>query len=455
MTRKFIDRCEELKKIMRALKSNNFELIIVYGRRRVGKTTLLKKIVKKGIYFLCSKRNVKYNLKRFSEKVCDYIKIPITQFKSFQDAFNALLSKEQDAIIVIDEFGYLVEKDIGILSDFQEIIDESLKNTKVKLILCGSYVTVMGTRVLGSGSPLYGRNTLQLKIKPLSFKHLFNWFKGISFENALKIYGVTSAVPKYLEFFKGKNVENEIITSFFDSSSFLYNDAMNLLSEELRDYSTYVQVLEAIALGYTRITEIGNYSFVNAKDVYFYLSVLRGLGVVERIIPLLADRKSKRGIYRVRDNYFRFWFEFVSPFQAEVESYNTERVIMNFKKKFNQYLGKVFEDLVLEFVKSGVVFQGLDEAGKWWSKDTEIDVIALNKRNKKILFAECKWRENVNAENITKELFEKAKHVHWHNNERNEVYAVFAKSFRKRITAFKGRKVCCYDLKDLMRLLKK
>ena len=450
MTRKFINREIELKRIKNLLSSDKFEFIVIYGRRRVGKTALLKKVIenRKALYFLCARRNIRYNLRKFSYKVCEFLNIPKVEFKSFLEAFEAILSKEKNPIVVMDEFGYLVEKDEGILSDFQEIVDEVLKDTKAKLILCGSYVSVMQGRVIGKKSPLYGRNTMQLNLKPLKFRHLFEWFPKIKFEDALKIYAVTSGIPKYLEFFEGRDVESEIAEKFFDSSSFLYNDAVNLLSEELRDYSTYFQILEAIALGYTKITEIGNYAFVEAKDVYFYLKNLMSLGIVERVIPILAPRKGRRGIYKIKDNYFRFWFKFISEFQEEIESYAQDIAIENFRKKFNTYLGEVFEDLCLELVKN-LRFLPFTKIGKWWHKDKEIDIVALNERTKEILFCECKWQNKVNAKKIAKELAEKSQYVQWHNEERKEYFAIFAKSFSKRISEFEGKKVYCFDLKDL------
>ena len=454
MARKFVNREIELKRIKNLLSSDKFEFVVIYGRRRVGKTALLKKVIenRKALYFLCARRNIKYNLRKFSYKVCEFLNIPKAEFKSFFDAFEAILSKERNPIVVIDEFGYLVEKDEGILSDFQEIVDEVLKDTKAKLILCGSYISVMQGRVIGKKSPLYGRNTMQLNLKPLKFKHLFEWFPKIKFEDALKLYAVTGGIPKYLEFFEGKNAEREIAEKFFDSSSFLYNDAINLLSEELRDYSTYLQILEAIALGYTKITEIGNYAFVEAKDVYFYLKNLMSLGIVKRVIPVLAPRKGKRGIYKIRDNYFRFWFKFLSEFQEEIESYAQHVAIENFRKKFNTYVGEVFEDLCLELVRD-LRFFPFTKLGKWWHKDREIDILALNEQTKEILFCECKWQPRVNAKKVCKELAEKAQHVQWNNEERKEYFAIFAKSFKERIDEFEGKRVYCFDLKNLERFI--
>ena len=458
MTRKFINRKEELKALEK-LKKRKLRSAVIYGRRRVGKTTLIKKFLenKKSLYFLCSRRKIKYNLRKFSEKVCRFLGTPEIEFKNFFDAFRALSSKK-GVIVAVDEFGYLIERDEGILSDFQEIVDE-IKD--FKLVLCGSAVSLMESRILGYKSPLYGRVDLQLRVKPLLFEHIFEWFEGISFEDAVKLYGTTHNVPKYLEFFEAKNVESEIINNFFDISSFLYNDAINILSEELRDYATYFQVLEAISLGYTKITEIANYSYIQPKDVSYYLKTLEKLDIVERRVPLFSKRKEKKGIYIIKDNYFNFWFRFVSPFQSDIESYASEQPILNFKNNFNQYLGFIFEDLILDLIKRKKVDLGLDftKIGKQWGripgrKETyEIDIVALNERTKEILFAECKWRSRVNAEKICKELVEKAEHVEWHRGRRKEILAVFAKSFSKRIDEFEDRKVFCFDLRDLKRKL--
>ena len=357
--------------------------------------------------------------------------------------------------MAIDEFGYLVEKDEGVLSDFQEIVDELVSNKNIKIILCGSAISMMETKVLGYKSPLYGRASIQLKVKPLNFEEIFKWFEKVSLEDAIKIFGVTHNIPKYLEFFSGKDVENEIIKNFFDSSSFLYNDVINILSEELRDYATYFQILEAIALGYNKISEIANYAYVQPKDVYFYLKVLSRLDIVERLVPIFSKRKEKKGIYRIKDNYFNFWFRFVSPYQGDIESYSIQQPIYNFKKNFNTYLGFIFENIILDLLKRKNIIPLLfTKLGKWWYKDKEIDIIALNDQTKEILFCECKWSDNVDAEKITKDLIEnKIPHVNWHNEERKEYIAIFAKSFKRKIEEFEGRRVYCWDLSDLERVI--
>ena len=456
MARKiFYNREKELNSLNEMWKTPKFEFTVIYGRRRIGKTELIKQFLKnkKGIYFLCSKRKPEYNLRKFSERVCDFLEIPKVEFENFQDAFKMIAKNKGKIAVAIDEFGYLIKKDPGILSDFQEIVDEVLKHTKIKLILCGSSISMMETNVLGFSSPLYGRITKQIKLKAFEIDELLSWFPNTSIEDIIKIYAVTGGIAKYLEFFSGKNVENEIKKLFFDSSSFLYADALYLLSEELGDYSTYLQVLEAISLGYNRVNEIGNYTFIQPKDVFFYLKNLISLGIVRRVVPLLSPRRFKRGIYEIEDLYFNFWFRFVSPYQSEIESYEEKIAIENFERRFNTYLGSVFERVCGWFLRKTRVID-FTKFGKWWHRDKEIDIVALNENTREILFCECKWQSEVNAKKICKELAEKARDLGWYNSERKEYFAIFAKSFKRKISEFEGKKVFCFDLNRIEEELK-
>lgn len=454
MSRIFIDREEELKTLSECWSSKGFRFVVIYGRRRIGKTELIKEFIKdkKSIYFLCSNRKIQYNLRKFSESICRFIGIPKVSFNSFQDAFDALLSKISEKIVIaIDEFGYLVREDPGVLSDFQEIVDEKLKEKNIMLILCGSSISMIETRVLGYKSPLYGRATDYMRVGPLDFHGLKQWFPESTHEDMIKIYSVTNNVPKYLEFFSGKNVEEEIIRNFFNSTSFLFGDAIRILSEELRDYTTYIQVLEAIALGYNRINEIGNYAFIQPKDTFFYLKVLSSLGIVERIIPILSPKKAKRGMYFINDNYFNFWFKFISPFHDEIENNNINEAIENFHNQFNTYLGEIFERVARKSLanKKLLPFK-ITKIGKWWHKNVDIDIIALNERTKEISFFEVKWKDlkKEECEKILEELKKKAEHVNWHKNERKEFYGVIAKSIEEKEELKKNYLI--YELPDIL-----
>ncbi len=385
-----MDRERELSALQESWEKEGFDFVVIYGRRRVGKTELIKEFLrdKPSIYLLCSQRKIPYNLRRFSEKVSRFLGIPEVTFSSFQDAFRAIARKGKVAV-VIDEFGYLVRDDPGILSDFQEIVDDIIRESEVLLILCGSSISLMETRVLGHGSPLYGRASKYLKVGPFTLRQLTSWFPDASPEDLLRIYGVTGGVAKYLEFFSGRDVEREIVRNFFDSSAFLFSDAMKLLSDELRDYTTYAQILEAISLGYNRVSEIADYAFLKPKDVFFYLKVLSSLGLVRRVVPLFSPRRSRRGIYEIADNYFDFWFAFISPFQAEIEANIVEPALENFRSRFNSYLGRVLERAAPGLLADRLPFRP-SLMGRWWRKDLEIDLVACDRREA-VAFFEVKW----------------------------------------------------------------
>ncbi len=441
---RFVDRKEELKKLGKLKK-----LGIIFGRRRVGKTRLLKEFLKnkKAIYFLVINKDLKINLERFSKQCSKKFNIPGLRFEDFKEMFEFLNSREDIEIIAIDEFGYLVK--FGVLPEFQEIIDEILKK---KLILTGSTISLMEEVSTSYKSPIYGRADLILHLQPLKFEYIFEWFNNISFEDALKIYAVTNNVPRYLEFFSGRNVENEIIENFF-SQTFLFYDARKLLQEELIESERYFRILEAIANGKITLSEIRNCTGIEYQSLPFYIDRLRRLKIIKKVLPIFGRKK---GIYKITDKYFHFWFRFVYPFEDEIDSLFPENAISYFKNNFNSYLGLIFEDLIETLFKEKFLeIFPFTKIGKWWYKDKEIDIVALNEHTKEILFAECKWSDNVDAEKICKELIKKSKYVQWYNDERKEYFAIFAKSFKKKIDEFEGRKVHCFNLKDLERIIRK
>ncbi len=290
-----------------------------------------------------------------------------------------------------------------------------------------------------------------MKIKPFDIDGLVEWF-GSDLEKIVKIYGTTNGIPKYMEFFEGRDIENEIIKNFFNADSFLYNEAYILLSEELRSPHTYSLILEAISLGNTRLSEISNYTGIESKDLPFYLSVLSNLGIVKREVPITEKKRSKKGIYLIDDEYFRFWFRFVSPHKEEIESFEADRAIEDFRTNFNHYLGFTFEKLAKSFL---IRLNAMDllpfrftKIGKWWYKQEEIDWIALNDKEKKALFVEVKWGDLSlrNVKKILKDLEKKSELVDLKGYEYH--YMLIAKRVKGKVDGLK-----ILDLKDLEKLI--
>jgi len=427
--KEFIDRRNELEFLDGKYKEKGFEFIIISGRRRTGKSRLLKEFVKdKGnIFLLCEERRWQYNLSKFNKTIGEYFEIPRPNFNSFSACFEFIAKEDRKGLtVVIDEYSYLIRRS-DIIAEFQTIIDEILSESEIMLVLSGSAVSMMKKRVLGYKSPLYGRSTGQIFLQPLRFRDLHEWFPGTKIEDLVKIYAVCDGIPKYLEFFGGIDVEEEIKKNVFNPESFLFREPKLILEEELREPETYFQILEAISLGHTKVVEIANYSYLQAKDASSYLSILGDIGFVRKEHSVL-DKRRVRGIYRMKDNFFEFWFRFISRYFYELETWEIEGAWSNFKREFNSYLGLTFEKIAMEFLVEKKPFRFL-RIGRWWHRDKEIDLVALNEETKEIAFFEVKWRDLKleEARRILSELKEKAEYVDWNKGERVEHFGLIGK----------------------------
>lgn len=454
--KEFVDREKELEFLNKKHSEKGFEFIVVSGRRRIGKSRMLKEFVKdkENILLLCEFRRWEYNLLKFNERIAEYFGIPNPNFKSFSECFSFIIKQNKDKklVVVVDEFSYLIKKS-DVVAEFQTIVDEILPYGEIFLILSGSAVSMMKKHVLEQKSPLYGRTTGQIFLQPLKFKDVLEWFPAAKIEDVIKIFAVCDGIPKYMEFFHGIDVENEIKENIFNPESFLFREPKLLLEEELREPETYFQILEAISLGYNKVVEIANYSFLNAKDISSYLSILVDLGFVEKE-HFITDKKRARGIYKIKDNFFAFWFRFVSRYFSDIEIWNMDQAWSNFNKNFNPYLGFVFERIAKEFLlaKKPLKFQAI---GRWWHKDIEIDIVTLNEETDEIGFFEVKWSdlETREARNILNALKNKSKEVMWNNKKRKEYYGIIAKEIDGKET-LRNEGWICYDLDDINQQMK-
>ncbi len=443
----FVNRRNELSSLENSYEREGFEFVAVTGRRRIGKTRLLEEFArdKRAVFLRCEDRKWRYNLDKLNRIIGEFFDIPPPGFGSFRDCFDYIVKRDENVVIIIDEFSYLV-KNNEILGEFQGIVDGILKDKNTDLILSGSAVSMMKKRVLGKSSPLYGRTTAQLNLRPLAFSDLMEWFDGTRIEDIVRIFGVCDAIPKYLEFFRGEDVNQEIIQNLFSPDAFLFREPKLLLEEELREPETYYQLLEAISLGHTRTTDIANHCYMEAKDISSYLSILMDLGFVEKEKSILS-RKKKRGLYRIRDNFFNFWFRFVSPYFVEIESWHAEGAVEEFERFFDQYLGQIFERVCIQFLNSGTEY---NRSGRWWHRGDEIDLVALNESENKILFGECKWSKNKVGIKLLDSLKEKSERVRWKNRKRIEEYALFSRAgFTRELKEEENKNLRLYTLEDI------
>jgi AAA+ ATPase superfamily predicted ATPase len=458
---RFVNRKDELALLETRYNDPGFEFFAIYGRRRIGKTELIKHFIKNKphIYLLCDKSGTERNAIRFKERLAQYLDDMPIETNDFEYIFTHLVKQINDEkiVIVFDEFSYLVEKDGSIPSMFQVIVDEVLKNTNVFLILCGSSVSMMEIGVLSNKSALYGRKTGHIKLAPLPFSSLSQFFPANKIEKNVEFYSVLGGVPFYLEKFSDKKSTFENIKDqIFDKSGRLYEEIDFLLKEELREPDVYKGILSAIASGKTRVVEIADRTGLKASDMDKYLKVLIRLGFVKKETSVTII-KSKKSIYTIDDNFFSFSFLFSEPFKSGLELGETSAAEQKLKNDINAFIGRKFEKLIREelLVRSGII--QVQKIGIWWGhyrdditnkrNEMEIDIIALNDETSEILFGECKWKDDVDGEKLLKRLSEKAIHVLWPNDkkERKEYYILFAKSFKKKPDK---KNVHCFDLQS-------
>ncbi|ASJ09480.1 ATPase [Thermococcus siculi] len=411
----FIDREKELT-FMESLWNRDNSFLPIYGRRRVGKTRLVKEFIggKPSVYYLARNSTYRDNLLEFSRVVLERYPSPYltpSSFSSFADVFK-YLSERGKLVVVIDEFPYLIQSDKRVLSEFQYIVDEVVRSSKMHLILVGSSVGMMEEHVLSQKSPLYGRRDGQIRLQPLDF---FSSWKllGVDVEEVVKIYGVTGGIPAYLLLFKRFEDVKDVS---FTKRGFLYAEGDFLLSSELREPRVYKLILKAVAEGRRRFNEISNFTGIPRSNLFKYVEVLERLGFLRREVPVTASPKTKNTRYAIADNYMAFYFRFVERYRNEVELESLD-FWGEFLEDYNRYLGGVFEGVSKEFLlglnKAEKLPFRFTKIGRWWHKEEEIDLVALNERERKALFVEVKWKELSERESrgILRDLERKAEMV--------------------------------------------
>ena len=430
----FINREKELSFLHEAFNSDRAELIVIYGRRRIGKTELIKKGIqgKKAGYFFVEQALEKENLESFRNIISQTLNNPLIKKGDFtwEELFE-LIANEEKIIIAFDEFPNLISKNKALLSKFQKIWDELLKNTTVKLILCGSSISMMENYLLNYKSPLYGRRTGQLLVKPLKAMHIIE-FGATTFKETVEIFGITDGIPEYIKEVCYRLKHNERLDEVFQPNKSLFSEAEILIKSELRDPTRYFSILKAVAFGKTKFGEIVNYTDFPTATVSKYLSNLINLHIVEESYPIHDDKELRRNRrYYLSDNYFDFYFRFIHPNKSELI---LNGQISNFDSDYNRYFGKVFEKFSKEVLEdyAGMLPFKFSRIGRWWHKDDEIDIVALNEGMKEILFVECKWKhlDYRSASRVIESLKEKAKRFRWNNEKRKEYFGIMAKKIK-------------------------
>ncbi|MBA3044810.1 MAG: ATP-binding protein [Euryarchaeota archaeon] len=428
----FINREEELKFLKDIISKPEFQFIPVWGRRRVGKTRLLTVALSgKGVYFLATESSATDIARHFRDEVA--AQISDDTFKSIEPDWNKLFSylAKLGIPIIIDEFPYLITSDSSIPSVFQKIIDTSLQGTETKLFLCGSSVRMMESHVLDYKAPLYGRRTGQLKVDPMKFEALRYFFPDYSFEDLVRAYGACGGIPMYLlELNPKQSFWQNVESAFFNPHNILYAEADFLLKEEFTSAATYRSILGHIAAGKTQLNDIRLAMNAGKSDISPYLSQLSSVGFVRRELPVTEDPvRSRRGSYRIADNYLDFHFRYVVPGKGMIESGNPAGVTARVKKDFDAYLGRITEDIVKEAFMKWSAAQNItwDRTGSWWYGEEEIDLMALSSERNEMLCGEVKWAKKPLPAKDVRALMDKSELVRWGTPGRKTSFLIFSR----------------------------
>lgn len=402
----FVGREREKDALNKLYCSDRFEFAVIYGRRRVGKTELIKQILKdrEAIYFVGVENNEKQNLENLSKCIMEYDKGfgGNISFASYQDALEYVfkLAEKERLIFVMDEYPYAAKSTSSLPSTIQMLIDKYKDNSKLMLILCGSSMTYMEDKVLSYKSPLYGRRTSQIKLEPLGFDKVCQFFSGLSNEEKAVMYGIVGGTPQYmLQMNERFSIEDNIRNTFLNPASSLFEEPENLLKQEMREPAMYNAIITAIANGATRMSEISTKVGEETSRISAYMKNLIGLGIVKKECPY-GESSSRKSIYVIEDNMFRFWYRFV-PENISLISRGADAIAYDrIKPHISEYMGHIFEDICCQYLWKCMLEGRLDvmfsDIGRWWGTDpkkrkqVEIDIMGEQDKST-ALFGECKW----------------------------------------------------------------
>lgn len=461
-----IGRENELNTLNRIYKRNKFECIVMYGRRRVGKTTIINEFVKNKecIFYAALESNSFDNLKSLSYELKSYLKQSDKSiYTDFEAVFDTIyeLSKKKRIVFVIDEFPYLAESEHKITSLLQHYIDKKFKNTKLFLILCGSSMSFMEQKVLGEKSPLFGRRTAQLKIEPLDYKKTSIFNKKLSFENNALVYGITGGVPHYINELDVKNnIKDSLLENFLNSSSYLYAEPENILRQELREPYNYNAVISQIANGSTKLSEISDKARIDMPQCSKYINILTKLDIIKKNHSIIGTSK-KKSYYRLKDYMFRFWYYFVQPNMTLINSGRMRNAYNEVVESYiTNYMGEIFEEICRQYLLfyDKLVPINILDIGEWWgfdakkNKEIQIDIVATspkinNSKDTKIIVGSCKWtneKVGVSEFNVLKDYTKVMLESNKMNDNTKVYYYLFSKA---------GFKESILNIKDNLRTL--
>ncbi len=449
--------------------STGFQMPIIYGRRRVGKTTIINQFVqnKPAIFFSARETSAQENLRALSRAIAESNNlgspmpsdIPAPLFPTFEEAFSYIfkLAKCKRLVFVIDEYPYLAQSDRSVSSLLQHAIDHRDPDCQLFLILCGSSMSFMEHQVLGYKSPLYGRRSAQIKVESFDIVQAASLLEGVSPENVVAWYGIVGGIPLYLDQFDHDlTLKDNVARNVLRTNCFLFGEPDSFLQQELRDPANYNAIIQAIASGEGKLSEISNTSGISATSLTSYLKSLIELGILKKEQPIV-DANKKKVRYILNDNLFRFWHRFIphylTPLQAGREDATAQIICEN---HLSTYLGSTFEDVCRQWLIDKMGKKNIPlilDIGRWWGTDpnrkeqAEIDIVALCDDGSMIC-GECKWQTKLTGIEVLHTLEYRSKLIAKDNEQRLFLFSKngFTEECRKAAKASKCQLVSLTDM---------
>ena len=435
----FVNRVSELELLEKRYASGKAEFFVLYGRRRVGKTELLARFCegKRSIFFvsdLGSEISLRATLSAAVNTTLFGPNQMTAVYSTWEDLLNALTQAAQSErlVVVLDEFPYLVTAHPPLATILQRIWDQTLKNSQIMLILCGSYIGMMEETVLGYQAPLYGRRTAQYLLEPLKFKDARIFYPSFDLEDQVRAYAVYGGTPAYLRTLQPQqSLRENILDGILRRGSFLYDEVRFVLQQELREPRNYFAILQAIAAGKTRLNEIKQATGIEGATAY--LDTLQQLHLVERLVPVTETQphKSRRGIYRLKDPYLRFWFRYVHPNRSQLERGGAQIILENqVIPEIDHFSSLTFEEVCQQFFWQAGLSGKLSfvpiNIGNWWNANEEVDLLVLGEND--AILVECKWTSKPAGIDILAELERKEQIVRPELGDRRIHFALCSRS---------------------------
>ena len=429
----FIGREKEIKYLNEFYNKPSIGMTVIYGRRRIGKSTLISEFIKdkKSIFYTATKVGKERNLELFAKQILDELAPDLSNitFNSLETVFDFIGNsiKDEKLILVIDELPYWADKDEALLSILQKYIDTVWKEKNLKIILCGSSLSFMENKVLSEKSPLFGRRDSQIKLEAFDYLDSAKFVPNYSAEEKAICYGITGGVAKYLSLIdSSKDIHENIISLFFKTNGYLYDETHNLLTQEFSDITIVNNIIEQIASGENALSIISEKVHESQQTVSYFLDKLISVGLIGKKKCITEEKNKKKTQYVLKDSMFKFWYEFIPKATSVIEMGQGELYYHKAVEPYlHSYMGPIFENMCQYYtLKQGIEGKYgcfITSVGTWWGQEkikdqygnikmqaTDIGVVGISDIDKKAVVGECKFKNEKIDKNIYETLIQRS-----------------------------------------------